>query len=177
MFWGNCGGCHQFTLHHSSSVTLKSLPSAWLVLKLWKDCVSCYFCNVFLPPLSLTHNAVFSIVPLTTIFNNQVCSKHTQRASWMRPTLQPDLVSGVLESAATPQRNWKKRWDRKRAVLLVRPLVSLTLSRGVDQGSVVASPAWCLAMVLWRSPAVCVGQTCYNTSMQSFCLIKWCLNQ
>lgn len=70
----------------------------------------------------------------------------------MRPTPQPDLVSSAAESAATPPKKWKKRRDRKRAVLPIRPLVSLTLSRGLDQGSVVVSAAGCLAMVRWGSP-------------------------
>lgn len=47
------------------------------------------------------------------LLNNQVCSKHTQRARWMRPTPQPDLVSGSAESAATPSQSCKKKMGQK----------------------------------------------------------------
>ena len=94
MFERNCGGYHQFTLRHSSSLTLNSLPTAWLVLKLWKDWVSYYFGSFLSSPLPLTHDAGFSIVSLATIFNNLSLFQththththtHTEPAGWGPP--------------------------------------------------------------------------------------------
>lgn len=53
----------------------------------------------------------------------------------MRPTPQPDLVSGAMESAATPLKKWTKRWSRKRAPHNVRPRGFLALPRGLAMGN------------------------------------------
>lgn len=53
----------------------------------------------------------------------------TQRASWMRPTLQPDLVSGSSEEHIHTSKERKKRWGEKESIALDSIFCFVFLSR------------------------------------------------
>lgn len=61
------------------------------------------------------------------------------------------LILLAVWCGALPHLRRHKRCERKRITApRFDPIVSLTLSRFVHQGSVVLLPAWCLAMAYWR---------------------------